>query len=80
MIDIRGCRHCGDSDVGDIMWIIMLATFFVMLVIFSMYLIGHQHLKHVTIWSPKSVTNIDVTVNLNVATSMLVTYVRDHLC
>ena len=47
----------GDSDVGDIImlvafwwwliWdfggrIIMLATFFIMLVVFSMYLISHQ--------------------------------------
>ena len=41
------------SDVGD--RIIMLATFFVMLVIFSMYKIGHQHFESVTNilnWSP----------------------------
>ena len=54
----------GDSDVGDIVmlatslcwWlisdvggkIIMLATFFVMLVTFSVYKIGHQHLKIIT--------------------------------
>ena len=36
----------GDSDVGD--RIIMLATFFVMLVIFPIYQIGHQHFKRVT--------------------------------
>ena len=53
----------GDSDVSDIVmlvtlwwWLIwdvgcrniILATFFVMLVIFSMYQIGHEHLKPVT--------------------------------
>ena len=58
---------------------VMLATFFVMLVIFSIYQIGHQHPKSVTnilnrsqtshtchqhIWYPKSVTNIDVTVKM----------------
>ena len=88
----------GDSDVGDIvmlvtLWwwliwdvggrIIMLATFCVMLVIFSMYEIGmyetnilnrsptsqtcHQH-----ILSPTSVTNIDVTIQ---PTHGYVTYV-----
>ena len=57
----------GDLHVGD--RIIMLATFFVMLVIFSMYLFGLQHLKLVTstfgyqhIWSPTSVANINVTI------------------
>ena len=61
----------GDSDVGDIvmlvtLWwwliwdvggkIIIMTTFFVMLMNFAMYLIGQQ-----PIGSPKSVTNIDVT-------------------
>ena len=58
----------------------MLKTFFVMLVIFSMFKIGYQHLKlvpnilnrsstaetcHRHIWSQTSVTNIDVTINLS---------------
>ena len=46
--------------------IIMLMTFFVMLVIFSIYYIGHQHLESVTNISNLSpthlVSNIDVTI------------------
>ena len=51
------------TDVGD--RILMLATFFVMFMIFTMYWIGHQHLKLVAntfcrqhILSPTSVPNI----------------------
>ena len=67
-----------DSDVGDIvmlmtLWwwliwdigsrIVMLATFFIMLVIFSMYLIGHQH--------PEPITDI-----LNLSPTHLVSNIR----
>ena len=70
--NIRPSVAIGDSDVGDIvmlvtLWwwlisdvggrIIMLATFFVMSMIFSMYWIGHQH--------PKSVTNMMMIGNIS---------------
>ena len=55
----------GNSDVGDI---IMLVTFFVMLVIFSMYKMGPQH--------PESVTNIS-----NLSPTHLVSNIRhQHRC
>ena len=55
----------GGSDVSDFF---MLATFSVMLVIFLMYLIGHQH--------PVSVTNIS-----NLSPTHLVSNIRhQHRC
>ena len=85
----------GDSNISDIvmlmtLWwwlisdvggrIIMLATFFVIFRICSMYLIGHQH-----ILSPTSVNNIDVTTwtcqhfQINIITMSPTSFEPNHL-
>ena len=67
-----------DSDVDDI---VMLATFFVMLVIFPMYLIGHQHLKLVSNLSQNCLKLVKHLVsNINVTVYFILTDQFRHNC